>query len=101
MKKEEKQKMSGAKKQLPGLEAALQYAREGDTMVVWRLDGIGSHMQDLIQIVNSLNEQGIGFHSLQENITMDKSNATGQSMFHLFAAFAEFERNLVEERSAA
>ncbi|BCD11744.1 hypothetical protein BC30075_2661 [Bacillus cereus] len=58
-------------------------------------------MQDLIQIVNNLNKRGIGFHSLQENLTMDKSNATGQLMFHLFAAFAEFERNLIEERSAA
>lgn len=58
-------------------------------------------MQELIQIVNSLNERGVGFHSLQENLTMDKSNATRQLMFHLFAAFAEFERNLIEERSAA
>ena len=64
-------------------------------------DRLGRNMQDLIQIVNTLNEQGIGFHSLQENLTMDKSNATGQLMFHLFAAFAEFERNLIEERSAA
>lgn len=45
-------------------------------------------MQDLIQIVNSLNERGVGFHSLKENLTIDKSNATGQLMFHLFAAFA-------------
>lgn len=58
-------------------------------------------MQHLIQIVNDLNERGISFHSLQENITMDKSSATGQLMFHLFAAFAEFERNLIQERSAA
>ena len=94
-------KISGTKRQRPGLEEALKYAREGDTIVVWRLDRLGRNMQDLIQIVNSLNERGIGFHSLQENITMDKSNATGQLMFHLFAAFAEFERNLIEERSAA
>ena len=94
-------KMSGTKKQRPGLEEALQYAREGDTIVVWRLDRLGRNMQDLIQIVNTLNERGVGFHSLQENLTMDKSNATGQLMFHLFAAFAEFERNLIKERSAA
>ncbi|MFS0883091.1 recombinase family protein [Metabacillus niabensis] len=94
-------KMSGAKRQRPGLEEALQYAREGDTIVVWRLDRLGRNMQDLIQIVNNLNERGIGFHSLQENLTMDRSNATGQLMFHLFAAFAEFERNLIQERSAA
>jgi DNA invertase Pin-like site-specific DNA recombinase len=94
-------KMSGTKKQRPGLEEALQYAREGDTIVVWRLDRLGRNMQDLIQLVNNLNEKGIAFHSLQENLTMDKRNATGQLMFHLFAAFAEFERNLIEERSAA
>ncbi|MBS4193150.1 recombinase family protein [Bacillus sp. FJAT-49705] len=94
-------KMSGTKKQRPGLEEALQFARKGDMIVVWRLDRLGCNMQDLIQIVNSLNERGIGFNSLQENITMDKCNATGQLMFHLFAAFAEFERNLIEERSAA
>ncbi|RKD26515.1 resolvase [Ammoniphilus oxalaticus] len=94
-------KISGAKRQRPGLEETLQYAREGDTIVVWRLDRLGRNMQDLIQIVNTLNERGVGFHSLQENLTMDKSNATGQLMFHLFAAFAEFERNLIEERSAA
>lgn len=94
-------KMSGTKKKRPGLEEALKYARKGDTIVVWRLDRLGRNMQDLIQIVNNLNERGIGFHSLQENLTMDKSNATGQLMFHLFAAFAEFERNLIEERSAA
>lgn len=94
-------KISRTIKQRPGLEDALQYARKGDTIIVWRLDRLGRNMQGLIQIVNSLNERGIGFHSLQENITMDKSNATGQLMFHLFAAFAEFERNLFEERSAA
>lgn len=58
-------------------------------------------MEDLISIVNRLNERGVGFHSLQENITIDKSSSTGQLMFHLFAAFAEFERNLILERSAA
>lgn len=94
-------KMSGTKKQRPGLVEALKFAREGDTIVVWRLDRLGRNMQDLIQIVNTLNERGVAFHSLQENLTMDKSNATGQLMFHLFAAFAEFERNLIEERSAA
>ncbi|WP_046176507.1 recombinase family protein [Domibacillus indicus] len=92
--------MSGTKKQRPGLEEALTYARQGDTIVVWRLDRLGRNMQDLIQIVNNLNEQGIGFHSLQENLTMDRGNATGQLIFHLFAAFAEFERNLIQERSA-
>ncbi|WP_274597116.1 recombinase family protein [Macrococcoides canis] len=62
---------------------------------------LGRNMEDLISIVNALNNRGISFHSIQENITMDKSSSTGQLLFHLFAAFAEFERNLILERSAA
>ena len=57
-------------------------------------------MGDLITIVNRLNNRGVSFHSLQEKIAMDKSSSTGQLMFHLFEAFAEFERNLILERSA-
>ncbi len=93
--------MSGAKNNRPGLETAIDFVRSGDTLVVWRLDRLGRNMEDLISIVNRLNERGVSFHSLQENITMDKSSSTGQLMFHLFAAFAEFERNLILERSAA
>ncbi|TCP67092.1 helix-turn-helix resolvase-like protein [Baia soyae] len=58
-------------------------------------------MRNLIQIVNDLNDREISFHSLHENITIDRSNATGQLMFHLFASFAEFERNLIRERTEA
>lgn len=94
-------KVSGVKDKRVGLEEVLRFVRPGDTLVVWRLDRLGRNMQHLIQIVNDLNAKEISFHSLQENITMDKSSATGQLMFHLFAAFAEFERNLIQERSAA
>lgn len=93
--------MSGAKSKRPGLESAIEFAREGDSIVVWRLDRLGRNMEDLIAIVNQLNDRGIIFYSLQENITMDKTSSTGQLMFHLFAAFAEFERNLILERSSA
>lgn len=93
--------LSGSKSKRPGLEAAIEYARAGDKIVVWRLDRLGRNMEDLISLVNQLNEQGVSFHSTQENITMDKSSSTGQLIFHLFAAFAEFERNLILERSAA
>ena len=95
--------MSGAKSNRPGLETAIEFVRSGDTLVVWRLDRLGRNMEDLITIVNRLNNRGVSFHSLQENITMDKSSSTGQLMFHLFAilTFAEFERNLILERSAA
>ncbi|EUJ32438.1 Resolvase/integrase Bin [Listeria floridensis FSL S10-1187] len=93
--------ISEAKSKDPGLEEAIQYCRSGDTLVVWRLDRLGRNMEDLIRIVNQLNENGVIFHSLQENITMDKSRSTSQLIFHLFVAFAEFERNLILERSAA
>lgn len=94
-------KISGIKTKREGLTEALNFVRKGDTLVVWRLDRLGRNMQELIQVVNDLNEKGISFYSLQENITMDKKNSTGQLMFHLFAAFAEFERNLILERSTA
>lgn len=93
--------MSGSKSKRPGLDKAIEFARSGDTIVVWRLDRLGRNMEDLITLVNELNNQGVSFHSLEENITMDKSSSTGQLLFHLFAAFAEFERNLILERSSA
>ncbi|MCM5672994.1 recombinase family protein [Staphylococcus hominis] len=93
--------MSGSKSKRPGLDKAIEFARSGDTIVVWRLDRLGRNMEDLITLVNELNNRGVSFHSLEENITMDKSSSTGQLLFHLFAAFAEFERNLILERSSA
>jgi DNA invertase Pin-like site-specific DNA recombinase len=94
-------KASGATDKRKGLEDALRFVRPGDTLVVWRLDRLGRNMNHLIKVVNDLNERGISFHSIQENITMDRTSATGQLLFHLFAAFAEFERNLIQERAAA
>lgn len=93
--------ISGSKSKRLGLDKAVEFARSGDTIVVWRLDRLGRNMEDLITLVNELNERGVSFHSLEENITMDKSSSTGQLLFHLFAAFAEFERNLILERSSA
>lgn len=93
--------ISGAKSKRPGLDKAIEFARSGDTIVVWRLDRLGRNMADLITLVNELNNRGVSFHSLEENITMDKSSSTGQLLFHLFAAFAEFECNLILERSSA
>ncbi|MES3706600.1 recombinase family protein [Staphylococcus ureilyticus] len=93
--------ISGSKSKRPGLDKAIEFARSGDTIVAWRLDRLGRNMEDLITLVNELNERGVSFHSLEENITMDKSSSTGQLLFHLFAAFAEFERNLILERSSA
>ena len=93
--------ISGSRSKRPGLDKAIEFARSGDTIVVWRLDRLGRNMEDLIILVNELNNRGVSFHSLEENITMDKSSSTGQLLFHLFAAFAEFERNLILERSSA
>ena len=93
--------ISGSKSKRPGLDKAIEFARSGDTIVVWRLDRLGRNMEDLITLVNELNNRGVSFHSLEENITMDKSSSTGRLLFHLFAAFAEFERNLILERSSA
>ena len=75
--------MSGSKSKRPGLDKAIEFARSGDTIVVWRLDRLGRNMEDLITLVNELNERGVSFHSLEENITMDKSSSTGQLLFHL------------------
>jgi DNA invertase Pin-like site-specific DNA recombinase len=93
--------ISGSRSKRPGLDKAIEFARSGDTIVVWRLDRLGRNMEDLITLVNELINRGVSFHSLEENITMDKSSSTGQLLFHLFAAFAEFERNLILERSSA
>lgn len=93
--------VSGVKSKRPGLDKAIEFARSGDIIVVWRLDRLGRNMEDLITLVNEINERGVSFHSLEENITMDKSSSAGQLLFHLFAAFAEFERNLILERSSA
>ncbi|WP_434060163.1 recombinase family protein [Peribacillus simplex] len=80
-------KMRETKKQRPDLEETHQYACEGDTIVVWRLDQLGHNMQVLIQIEYSLIEIGMGFHSLPENLSMDKSNATGWRWFNLKTVF--------------
>jgi len=73
--------------------------REGDTLVVWRLDRLGRSLPHLIETVNALQKQGVAFQSITENI--DTSNATGKLVFHIFGALAEFERNLITERTLA
>lgn len=92
-------RMSGAKAQRPGLSLALDFARSGDVLVVWRLDRLGRSLKDLIEIVSTLDERGIGLQSLQESIVT--TNNSGRLVFHLFAALAEFERNLIRERTKA
>jgi DNA invertase Pin-like site-specific DNA recombinase len=91
--------ISGVKSQRPGLDKALNYLREGDTLVVWKLDRLGRSIQHLIQTVNSLLEKKISFKSLQENI--DTATSGGKLVFHIFSALAEFERDLIQERTQA
>lgn len=92
-------KESGAKAERPGLLMALEVLRDGDTLVVWRLDRLGRSLKDLIALAEKLESRGIAFKSLQENI--DTSSSGGKLVFHLFGALAEFERNLIRERTQA
>ncbi|QJR82599.1 recombinase family protein [Alteromonas pelagimontana] len=91
--------LSGARAERPGLHQALQYARAGDTLVVWRLDRLSRSLKDLIEMVALLESKGIGLKSLQEAI--DTSSSSGKLIFHIFGALAEFERNLIRERTQA
>lgn len=90
---------SGAKAERPGLEETLAFAREGDVLVVWRLDRFGRSLKDLVGRVEALGERGVGFRSLQESI--DTTSAGGRLVFHVFGALAEFERELIRERTLA
>ena len=91
--------MSGAKVERPGLKQALKYARAGDTLVVWRLDRLSRSLTDLIAVVTQLELESINFKSLHESI--DTVSSSGKLVFHLFGALAEFERNLIRERTQA
>lgn len=92
-------KASGGKVDRPGLQDVIKFAREGDTVLVWRLDRLGRSLKDLIEMVARLNERGIGFRSLQEAI--DTTTSGGKLVFQIFGALAEFERNLIQERTQA
>ncbi len=86
-------RISGVKAARPGLAMALEVARGGDVLTVWRLDRLGRSLHDLILLGRKLDEAGIGLMSLQEKI--DTSSSGGRLVFHMFGALAEFERNLV------
>jgi DNA invertase Pin-like site-specific DNA recombinase len=90
---------SGAKTERVGLEEALEYVREGDTLVVWRLDRLGRSLKHLIETITILNSRGIGFKSITENI--DTTTSGGKLVFHIFGALAEFEREIIRERTRA
>jgi DNA invertase Pin-like site-specific DNA recombinase len=93
------EQMSGAVTDRPALFEALDYARSGDTLVVWKLDRLARSMTQLIETVEKLRLRGIGFRSLTEAI--DTTTPQGVLVFHMFSALAEFERGLIRERTRA
>lgn len=90
---------SGGRSDRSGLQQALDYVREGDVLVVWRLDRLGRSLKYLIEIITTLNERGVGFKSLTEQI--DTTTSGGKLIFHVFGALAEFERDIIRERTQA
>lgn len=90
---------SGAQRNRPQLKEALSYLRDGDCLVVWKLDRLARSLRQLIETVDDLHERGIGFVSLTENI--DTTTPGGKMIFHVFGALAEFERELIRERTTA
>lgn len=91
--------ISGSNADRTGLNEALKYARSGDVIVVWRLDRLSRSLKDLIEMINTLEAKNIGFLSLEESI--NTTSSSGKLIFHIFGALAEFERNLIKERTQA
>jgi len=93
------EKASGAQRDRPELALALEYARAGDTLVVWKLDRLARSMKQLIETVEGMAARGVGFRSMTEAI--DTTTAGGKLVFHIFGALAEFERSIIRERTNA
>ena len=91
------EKASGAQRERPALKAALEYMRQGDTLVVWKLDRLARSLKQLIETVEEFGERDVGLRSLTEAI--DTTTAGGKLVFHLFAVLAEFERGIIRERT--
>ena len=91
--------ISGKMEHRNGLERVREHLRKGDVLVVWRLDRLGRSIKHLIELMTELENEGIGFQSITEAI--DSTSPGGKLVFHIFAALAEFERNLIRERTKA
>jgi DNA invertase Pin-like site-specific DNA recombinase len=91
--------ISGARVERPVLQQLLTHVREGDVLLIWKLDRLGRSLRHLLEVVTALEHRGIGFKSLQENI--DTTTSSGKLVFHLFGALAEFERDLIRDRTHA
>ena len=93
---------SGKKDDRPGLAACLQALREGDTLVVWKLDRLGRNLRHLVNVVHDLTSRGIGLKVLTgQGATIDTTTPAGKLVFGIFASLAEFERDLISERTRA
>ena len=94
------EKVTGSgKKARPEWEACQRVLRQGDTLIVWRLDRLGRSLKDLVDIIQKLDDRSVGFRSLTESI--DTTSAGGKLIFHIFGALAEFEHSLIRERTKA
>ena len=91
--------ISGARVERPVLQDMLTHLREGDVLMIWKLDRLGRSLRHLIEVVTDLAQRGIGFKSLQESL--DTTTSSGKLVFHMFGALAEFERDLIRERTQA
>jgi DNA invertase Pin-like site-specific DNA recombinase len=91
--------ISGAATEREGLVEALTFLREGDTLIVWRLDRLGRSLKHLIETISKLQQRNIGFKSIMENI--DTTTSGGKLVFHIFGALAEFERDIIRKRTNA
>ena len=93
------EKVTSAKKERPELQKLIGQLRAGDVVVVWKLDRLGRSLQDLVSLVNEMQGKGAEFQSLNDHI--DTTTPQGKFTFHLFAALAEFERDIIRERTKA
>lgn len=91
-------KVSGAKANRPGLMLAMKRLREGDTLIVWKMDRLGRDLEHLLKLAKDINDLGASFKSLTEQIDIN-AGPMGRLVFHIFAALAEFERNVTRERT--
>jgi DNA invertase Pin-like site-specific DNA recombinase len=93
-------KTSGAKAERPGLKKCLETLQEGDILLVWRLDRLGRSMPHLVTLVEELRQRGVGFRSICDG-AIDTTTASGELVFNIFSALAQFERRLMQERTRA
>ena len=93
-------KLSGAKDDRPGLARCLKTLQAGDTLIVWRLDRLGRSMRHLVTVIADLRERAVGFRSISDGM-IDTTSASGELVFHIFSALAQFERRLIQERTKA